>query len=165
MAADAPETFRSLDAAKCWLRTPEAEAVKWGGAPNRDSLGAPPHLIATTATARMLQQRGRATPLLVLSDRPLEPLEARQRAEAVLGQLTTFELLDSPALAQEAAPEAAQAAPVAHIQRPNRPRHRMEPWPLPPGKSKEEAMAELWAGLLASKRWLEERRVAAAPSS
>ena len=175
LAADAPETFRSLDAAKCWLRTPEAEAVKWGGAPNRDSLGAPPYLIATPATARMLQQRGRATPLLVLSGRPLEPLEARQRAEAVLGQLAGFELLDRAAPAQEAAPEAAQAAPVAHI-RPRKPRHELpESWAYPPDVRPEELRAGLKAALEAwqaspagkraagYRRYIEARRVAAAP--
>lgn len=89
-----------------------------------------------------------------------DPVAAVQRA---LPAARDVVVLDTPAPAQEAAPPPAQAAPVAHIQRPKRPRHRMEPWPLPPGKCQNEALAEMRAGLPAFKRWLEEAKVAAAP--
>jgi len=115
LAADAPETFPSANAAQMWLRSPEAEAIKWGGAPNIDSLGAPPYLTAIPAHARSAKQRGRATPLLVLTtDKRHGPEQARAMAEKALGPLDAFELLVP-------APEAGQNVPdkrrAAHLER------------------------------------------------
>jgi len=169
---DAPETFPSVKAAEHWLAKEGAEAVKYPLAPNRDSLGARGYLIRHPATARMLHQRGRPTPLLVLSDGPMSPQEARQRAEAALGPLAAFEM-------QESRPEPAQrpAEPrlVAHNERPNRPPRKVESWPIPPEQTIEEALAGLRAGILAWRaspagkraagysRWLEGKAVAAPP--
>jgi hypothetical protein len=109
LAADAPETFPSVKAAERWLAKEGGEQIKYPPTPNKDSLGVGGYLIATPATARLLHQRGRRTPLLVLSDAPVSPQEARERAERALGPLAAFEAL-------EAAPEPQKAAPAAHIQ-------------------------------------------------
>ena len=160
LAADAPETFPSVKAAEHWLAKEGAEAVKYPLAPNRDSLEARGYLIATPAAARMPKQRGRPTPLLVLSDGPPSPQEARQRAEAALGPLAAFEVPESRPEPAQSPPE---ALPVAHIQPRKSRARRMEPWPLPPRQTKEEALAGLRAALPAFKRWLQDMRVAASP--
>lgn len=156
LAADAPETFPTVKAAERWLAKDGAGRVKYPPSPNESLLGARGYLIATPATTRLLQQRGRATPLLVLSTAPLGPQEARQRAEAALGPLAAFE-------AQEAAQSPPEPRPVAHNERPKIPRRRMESWPLPDGMSQGEALAGLRTGLPAFRRWLQDARVAAAP--
>lgn len=166
---DAPETFASFHAAKEWLRTEEGKAAKRCGAPNRDSLGAPHHLIATPAQARMLHQRGHLTPLLVLSDRPLSPQEARQRAEAALGPLAAFEMPESR---PEPVQRPAEPRLVAHNETAKRPARQVESWPIPPGMTPEGALAGLRAALAAHKQtrqgrggWLAyKKRAAAAPA-
>jgi hypothetical protein len=108
---------------------------------------------------RIPRARAPAVAIVDLVQHP-DPVAAVQRA---LPAARDVVLLDAPAPAQEAVESAPTMAVVAHIQRPKHPRHRMEPWPLPPGKDQKEALAELRAGLPAFKRWLEERRIAAAP--
>jgi hypothetical protein len=165
LAQDAPETFPSFNAAKVWLRTKEGKAVKGGGTPNKSLLGAPPPLIALPATLRLPSQRGQKVPALVLSHRPLGPEEAQQQAEAALGALAAFELVETPSKPQL----------VAHNETAKRPKRMQESWAIPAGMTQKEAFSELrgrheaWKQRPAVKRaagiarWMDTRAVAAPP--
>ena len=165
LAQDAPETFPTLHAAKEWLRTKEAEAVKGCDTPSKDSLGVSHHLIALPATLRLPGQPGRSVPALVLSNRPLGPEEAFQQAEAALGALAAFELVETPPKPQL----------VAHNETCKRPKRMQESWAIPAGMTQKEAFSELrsrheaWKQRPAVKRaagiarWMDKRAVAAPP--
>lgn len=125
LAADAPETFPTAKAAEHWLSKEGQEAVKYPLTPNRDSLGVRGYLIATPATTRLAHQRGRATPLLVLTTgRHIGPEEARELASAHMGQLAAFELLGRPENSagadNESAQDAVQQSPDGAIPRQSR---------------------------------------------
>lgn len=74
LAADAPETFGTVEAARSWLKG----QIKWGGAGNRDTITGSPPFKFRTGHLRLAGQRGRTTPcLIVTSGDPAAIVEAQ----------------------------------------------------------------------------------------
>ena len=76
LAADAPRTFATPDAAKNWLRTPEAvkglEAIKWGGAANMSLNSGSTPFKPVLLSLRFHGQRGKPTRAILLGAPTIE---------------------------------------------------------------------------------------------
>lgn len=92
LAQDAPETFATIDAARDWLKREGTARVNGGTPLIRYTISGAPPLNRVRVHLRLPGQRGpRPTPALMIL-----PGNPREMAEAQLGPLAMFELVDPP---------------------------------------------------------------------
>jgi hypothetical protein len=96
LAADAPQVFRTVREAEGWLEREGREAIKYPRAPNVSSISGAGVLNGVRVALRLKGQRGRATPALVFGSG-----DPRAIAEAQLGELAAFEVIDAPPQSHE----------------------------------------------------------------
>jgi hypothetical protein len=92
LAADAPEVFRTVREAEGWLEREGREAIKYPRAPNDSYITGAGVLNGVRVQLRLIGQRGKATPAMVFGSG-----DSRAIAEARLGALAAFEVIDQPA--------------------------------------------------------------------
>ncbi|NCU19441.1 hypothetical protein EOM89_01600 [Candidatus Falkowbacteria bacterium] len=91
LAEDAPEVFRTVREAEAWLEREGREAIKYPRAGNDRYISGAGVLNGVRVQLRLIGQRGKATPALVFGSG-----DPRARAEAQLGELAAFEVIDAP---------------------------------------------------------------------
>lgn len=109
MATDAPAVFRTVREAEGWLEREGREAIKYPRAPNVSNITGAGVLNGVRVHLRLKGQRGKATQALVFGSGDLRAI-----AEAQLGELAAFELVDAPepvSTMQESLPEPTHAPP------------------------------------------------------
>lgn len=117
LAQDAPETFKTADAAKLWLRTEGKEAVNRVAPLIRYYISGTTPLNPKQVSLRLQGQRGpKPTPALVVL-----PGDARAMAEQQFGPLSMFEEQTGPVpkMSENAPPEPEQAVVASYKKAPD----------------------------------------------
>lgn len=110
LAADAPMTFGSAKAAERWIAKDGAEQIKYPLTANNDSITRGGVLKPIRLSLRCEGQRGRAVQALALL-----PGAPRKLAEAVLGVLSSCEVVEDPNLAQQPASPVSIASVIERL--------------------------------------------------
>ena len=108
LAADAPEIFRTVREAEGWLEREGRSTIKYPRAPNVSNITGTGVLNGVRVQLRLKGQRGKETPALVFGSGDLRVI-----AEAQLGELAAFEVIESPSMQGKEAPA---PAPVSTMQ-------------------------------------------------
>ena len=111
LAEDAPEVFRTVREAEAWLEREGREAIKYPRAPNVSNITGAGVLNGVRVSLRLKGQRGRETPALVFGSGDLRAI-----AEAQLGELAAFEVIQAPQAPSMQGKETPAPAPVSSMQ-------------------------------------------------
>lgn len=89
LAEDAPRTFRTVEAARLWLRTAGREALKWGGTVYSTKYGTTPF---TRCALKPSGRPGKATPVLLLDASGAEALVQHYGPRTIVRPVEQFDL-------------------------------------------------------------------------